>query len=383
MDAMNRSLQVGRIAGVPVSVEAGLVVLAGLFVVTLAGDGLARLDPGSSLTARVAVASATVAVFLASILAHEFGHAVLARRRGVGVLGVTLSLFGGYAQLDRQAPDPRSEFTIAAAGPAVNLAIGGLLGGAALAADGLGAHRLVVGALVWLAAVNVVLAALNLIPAAPLDGGRVLTAGLWRRLGDAERARVLSGRVGLVLGLALLPAGLAQAWVWDWRGLVTALVGLFLFNGARSEIATATIRGRLARTSAQELMVIDPPSISDSSTVDQLDRFAGVDGAAVAFPVVRWDTEPIGYIVPADASDLGQPERSWTTVSSLMRPTPAVARAWMTEPIDTILRRQPSSTDLVVVIHEPEAGRVVGTLSDGQIDPLLRSPDLWGRDRPR
>lgn len=383
MDVMNRSLQVGRIAGVPVSVEAGLVVLAALFIVTLAGDGLSRLDPDSALTVRIGVASATVAVFLASILAHEFGHAILARRRGVGVLGVTLSLFGGYAQLDRQAPDPRSEFAIAAAGPTVNLVIGAILGASAWAADGLGLHRLVVGSLVWLAAVNIILAVLNLVPAAPLDGGRVLTAGLWRRLGDAERARVLSGRVGLLLGLVLIPAGLAQALLWGWRGLITALVGLFLFNGARGEIATATIRGRLARTSARDLMVVDPPSIRDSFTVDQLQRFAGTDGARVAFPVVRWDAEPIGYVVPTDAADLGVPERSWTTVSRLMRPTPAVARAWMTEPIDAILRRQPSSDDLVVVVHEPDAGRVVGTLSDGQIDPLLRLPDLWGRDRHR
>ena len=82
--------------------------------------------------------------------------------------------------------------------------------------------------------INVVLAALNLVPAAPLDGGRVLTAAIWKRLGDPERARVISGRAGLILGVALVPLGLAQAWLWDWRGLITVIVGLFLFNGARA-----------------------------------------------------------------------------------------------------------------------------------------------------
>jgi Zn-dependent protease len=381
---MSRSIQIGRIAGIPVSVEGGLAVLAVLFVFTLTTDGLARLDPDASLTIRLAVAAATVTVFLGSVLAHEFGHASVARRRGVGVLGITLSLFGGYAQLDRQAPDPRSEFAIAAAGPSVNLAIGLVLGAVAVAADILGLdNRLIVGALVWLAAVNVVLAVLNLIPAAPLDGGRVLAAGLWKRLGDAERARVLAGRAGLVLGLALVPIGLAQTWWWGWRGLVTTVVGLFLFNGARGEILGSTIRRRLTVTSACDLMVADPPPVSDSLTIEQLAAFAGQARYRVAFPVVRWGTEPIGYVVPADASSFPEPERSWTPISSLMRPTPQVARAWTNEPLDAVLRRQASSTaDLVVVVHEPTGGRVVGTLSAGQLDPLLRSPDLWGRDRP-
>ena len=380
---MSRSIQIGRIAGIPVSVEAGLAVLALAFVATLTTQGLARLEPGASVGLRLVVASLTVAVFLASVLAHELGHATVARRRGVGVLGITLTLFGGHAQLDRQAPDPRSEFAIAAAGPGVNLAIGAGLGLLVLAIEAIGPiSRLVAGSLLWLAAVNAVLAVLNLVPASPLDGGRLLTAGLWRRIGDAERARVISGRVGLVLGLVLIPLGLAQAWWWGWRGLVTAVVGLFLFNGARAEVLAATIRGRLLRTEARDLMVTDPPPVSDSLTFGQLDSIAGEGGRRVAFPVVRWGPEPIGYVVPTDGSSLPEPDRAWTPVRSRMRPSPEVARAWVNESLDAVLRRQPGTTDFVVVVHEPRAGRVVGTLSTGQLDPVLRAPDLWGRDRP-
>lgn len=384
MEGMNRSFQVGRITGVPIAVEAGLAALAALFVFSLTVDGLPRLDPEAGLWLRLAVASATVTVFLGSVLAHELGHATVARRRGVGVLGITLSLFGGFAQLDRQAPTPGSEFAIAAAGPAVNIGLGLGLGAMAWGFDAVGIdQRLIIGSLIWLAVINLVLAVLNLVPAAPLDGGRVLTAALWKRLGDPERARVISGRAGLILGLALVPLGAVQAWFWGWRGLITVIVGAFLFNGARAEILTATIRRRLATTSASDLMVADPPTVQDSLTIDQLSRFAGDDGQRVAFPVTRWGAEPIGYVVPSDGSALATPERSWTTVTSMMRPTPEVARAWMTEPMADILRRQPDGGDLVIVIHEPRAGRVVGTLSTGQLDPLLRSPDLWGRDRPR
>ena len=380
---MQPSLRVGRILGIPVSVNGGLAVLASLFLVTLTTQGLPRLEPEAGLGVRLAVAAATVVVFLASVLAHELGHAVVARRRGVGVLGITLSLLGGYAQLDRQAPDPRSEFSIAAAGPAVNIVIGIALGAGAWTADRLGFDdRLVIGAVVWLAVVNLVLAVLNLFPAAPLDGGRVLTAALWKRLGDAERARVVSGRAGLILGALLVPLGLLQAGWWGWRGLVTLVVGVFLFNGARSEIMGATIRGRLAGTRAGDLMAADPPSVPDSLTLEQLRSFAGDDRRSVAFPVTRWSPEPIGYVHASAGSGLDGPSRSWTSIGALMQPTPQVARVWVNEPLDEILRRHRGPDDLLVVVHEPQAGRVVGTLTAGQLVPLLRIPDLWGRDRP-
>lgn len=381
---MTRSLQIGRFRQVPVSVDIGLALAAVVFVATLAIEGMPRLDPDAGLGLRVAVASVAVGLFLGSVLAHEFGHALVARRWGVGVRGITLSLFGGYAQLDRQAPHPRAEFTIAAAGPGVNLVIAAAVAGLAWVANQLGVDdRLVLGSVLWLAAVNLVLALVNLVPASPLDGGRLVTAGLWKRWRDPERARVATGRAGIVLGAVLVPLGLAQLWWSDWRGLVTSMIGVFLFQGARGEILAATIRGRLARTEAHQVMVTDPPSVPDSLTVDQLWRFAGRERRGVAFPVVRWGTEPIGYVVPADGATLDDAARSWTTVVDLMRPTPEVARAWVTESLDAVLQRQPGASDLVVVLHEPRAGAVVGTLSAGQLDPVLRSPDLWGREKVR
>ncbi len=375
-------MRIGRIAGIPISVNAGLLVLAALFVFSLAIQGFPQVDPTASLRTRLIVATPTVLTILGSILAHELGHAALARRQGVGVLGITLSLLGGYAQLDRQAPTPRAEFLIAAAGPAVNLLIGGVLGGITFVLYRLEAiDGIVLGALTWLAGINIVLAVLNLFPAAPLDGGRVLTAALWKRLNDAELARILSGRAGLVLGAVLTVVGVVQAVSPNWRGLITIIVGVFLFTGARGEIGTAAIRRRLQQTTTMDLMVTDPPPVADSLTMAELDSFAGSERAGVAFPVIRWSADPIGYVVPAAAASLAGPERSWTTVSELMQATPEVARAWMNEPIDDVLQRLGRDEELLVVVHEPRAGAVVGTLSDTQVRPLFRTPDLWGRDR--
>ncbi len=379
---MNRSMRIGRIAGTPVSVEVGLAVLATLFIATLAIQGFPRVDPDATLGSRLVIASIAVTIFLLSVLAHELGHATTARRHGVGVISITLSLLGGHAKLARQAPTPRAEFWIAAAGPAVNLAIGATLTGAAMLAARLSTlPPLVIGAVAWLAVVNLVLAVLNLVPAAPLDGGRVLTAALWRRLNDAELARVISGRVGVVLGLVLLVAGLLQLLSGRWTGTATLVVGAFLFNGAKQEIGAATIRRRLQRSSPSDVMVRDPQPIPDSYTLDQLDTLAGPDGLGVAFPVVRWSAEPIGYVVPADHSTLDPPAKSWTRVIDLMRPTANVGRAWTNESIDDVLQRQSGNDSLLVVVHQASDGRVVGTVSDSQVRPLLEPPDVWGRDR--
>jgi hypothetical protein len=129
-------------------------------------------------------------------------------------------------------------------------------------------------------------------------------------------------------------------------------------------------------------MVSDPPPVSDGLTVAQLNTFAGSERFGVAFPVVRWSAEPIGYVVPASAAGLADPDRSWTTVSDLMQPTPEVARAWMNESIDEVLARLGQPDDVLVVVHEPHGGNVVGTLSDTQVRRLFHPPDLWGRDRP-
>jgi Zn-dependent protease len=406
---MGKSLRIGRIAGTPISVNAGLAVLAILFVATLAIEGFPVIDPEASLNRRLVLACLTVAAFLASVLGHELGHASLAKRNGVGVLGITLSLLGGYAQLDRQAPTPRAEFLIAAAGPAVNLLIGAGMAGVTYLLDRWElVDQLTLGALIWLTGVNIVLALLNLFPAAPLDGGRVLTAALWKRLGDAELARIFSGRAGLILGGCLLIAGLAQFYRGVWQGLVTLVVAVFLFNGARGEIGAAAVRRRLQRTTAAELMIVNPQPVSDSLTIEQLNSLTGPERVGQALPVVRWDAEPVGYVLSSAGIGLGALDRSMTTVRDMMQPTPEVVRAWQTEPIETSVDRlsavdrpvddtaaaatgtsspdaerlQPAggSRELVVV-HEPKTGRVVGTLSSTQVRPLFNAPDIWGRDR--
>lgn len=233
---MRTSVRLGRLAGIPVGLNWTLVVIAGLLTVTLANGVLPFLATGQPAAAYWLAGAAGAALFLGSIVAHELGHAVVAQRHGVPVHEITLWLLGGVAKLGREPATPRAELRIALAGPAVSVAIGaaGLATAAAFAAAG--APALLVGLLGWLGLVNLVLAAFNLLPASPLDGGRVLRGLLWRRHGDRVRATLTASRAGRFLGTAMIVSGLANTFLGVGYGtLWTVLLGWFLVSAAAAE----------------------------------------------------------------------------------------------------------------------------------------------------
>ncbi len=376
---MSRSLRLPSIGAVPISVDWGLAVIGLLFIAGLTGQVLPQFEPGSSLAARLAVATVTVFVFLCCVLAHELGHARQARKADIAVLGIVLSIYGGSAILGGHARSPRSEFTIAVGGPFANLLLA-----ACFAGGGWLYHQvnveipLLFGAIVWLAGVNLLLALLNLVPVAPLDGGRVLTALLWWRMGDAERARLLAGRAGLVGGAALIVASLAALRWLPQEAVLGVLVGLFIISGARSEVAGAFVRGRLATTTAGDVMFAHPPAVSDQMlAIDLLDDF-GFKTKGKVLPVTRWGLEPVGYLAVDSLYRRSEAELSWTRVTEETIPANEIDRAWTTESIETILSRLPEDSPATVAIHEPN-GAVVGTIGESDLRPLFEKPDLWGR----
>ena len=380
---MTDSIRLGRILGIPIGINWSIVAVAVFFTAGLAVQALPRSVPDSSLGLRVAAAAIAVLVFFASILAHELGHAVAALGHGVGVHGITLWLLGGVAKLDRQAPSARAEFQIAVAGPAVSFALGIFFVALTVIAIAVLEAPLAVAVLAWLGLVNIVLAVFNLLPAAPLDGGRVLTAALWKRLGNAEQARIISGRCGLFLAIALITIGVVQLMVFEqFGGWVTALVGGFSFTAARAEIAAAAVRRRLLDTEVGRLAVRHPPSVPDTITVTQLLEWAGPDGANTAHPVTRWGPEPIGYVVPADlATLLTGPERSWTQIREIMHRPTDVECVGTSDSVDSLLRRWEAGAASLALVANHAGGPSFATITDHQVRPLLVSPNLWGGER--
>lgn len=378
---MTDSVRLGRILGIPVGLHWGALIVAAIFTSSLATTGLADFAPGTGLTVRLIVGVGGVTVFFASILAHELGHALVALRHGVGVSGITLWLMGGVAKLDRQAPSARSEFQIAIAGPAVSFGLGLFFASVGVIVAEIEPNRLAIAVLAWLAGVNIILAVFNLLPAAPLDGGRVLTAILWRRWNDPDQARLVAGRCGLILSVLMVGGGLyLSLFVYGAPGLFNVAVGAMVFFAAGEEIRSAVLSRRLASTSVAAVHANHPQAVSDNVTVAQLREWAGPDGQATAYPVMRWDHEPIGYVVPGELDRLDAPEQSWTKVHQVMHQAPAVTHIPAEASVGALMDLWSAYPATVGVTHGRH-DQPVGTVTDQQIRPLLEAPTLWGTDR--
>src|SRR6476661_4789416 len=231
---MRATFRLGRVRGIELGAHWSVVVIGGLLAYGLSGgvvDGVLW-----------AVIVPTVLLFLASLLAHELGHSIVAQRNGMQVRGITLWMLGGVAQLDGRMPSAGGEFRIAAAGPAVSYLLGGVFLGLWGLGGALGAPSLLVEAFGWLGFVNLVLGTFNLIPAAPLDGGRILAGAVWAITGNRTRAEIVATRVGQAFGVALIVGGIVGTVVRvPFLSLWTALMGMFVYRTASMELAHARL----------------------------------------------------------------------------------------------------------------------------------------------
>src|SRR4051812_29582884 len=226
---MKPSVRLGRIFGIEVGLHWSVLVIAGLLAYGLTGGG------GGLELWIVAVAAGVV--FLASLPAHQLAAWVVAQRTGMQVGGIPLWLLGGVAQLGGEMPSAGVELRVAAAGPATSIALGAgfFLLAVAGAASGL-VSSLVVSAIGWLAFVTIWRAVFTPIPAAPLDGGRILAGALWAIHGDRHRAEITATQAGKVVGFGFIAAGVAATFVdIPFVSIWTALIGFFIVSTASAE----------------------------------------------------------------------------------------------------------------------------------------------------
>jgi Zn-dependent protease len=238
---MHDSIRLGRIAGVEVGFHWSLLLTGGLLAAGLARGRFPAHAPGYSGAAYVLAAGATALVFLGCVLVHELSHAVVARRAGIGVDGITLWFLGGVTRLTSEATTPKVELAVSGAGPLASLVLGVVMVGGGIALEAAAVSPLVVATLTWLGVINIVLAAFNVLPGAPLDGGRLLHAFVWSRHGDPRRATRTASRAGEILGAILIAFGLLEFAFGTavGGGLWIAFIGWFLRTGARAEEAHA------------------------------------------------------------------------------------------------------------------------------------------------
>jgi Zn-dependent protease len=312
-----------------------LVVVA-LFADILATSALPAAEPGHSASAYWVTGILTACVFVLSVLAHELSHALTARHYGVPVRSVTLWLLGGMTEFDGEPRTPRAEAVIAAAGPAASIGLGAVSG---LLSWVIGPNGLAPAALAWLAVVSVFVGVFNLLPGAPLDGGRVLHAAIWWRSGDGVRAGVIATRAGQLLGYALIALGIAGVLTVSTLGLWIALAGWTILVGASAERLTHQAQAWNGVHAAQ-VMTAPAAVFGDWWTVDRvLPQMNGQPDDTV-LPLVDFDSLATGALtarelrqVPPDnlvdtrLRDLARARRTQPLVVPASAPMPFVAAA--------------------------------------------------------
>jgi Zn-dependent protease/CBS domain-containing protein len=289
---VNPTFTIGRIAGVRVGFNWSWAIVFALIVWSLADTVFPAQNPGLSDAAYVAMALVAATLFFASLLLHELGHAVQARREGMEVSDITLWLFGGVARFRGEFPSAGAEFRIAIAGPLVTavLACAFLVAAAAPLASP------VDGVAAWLGYISLLLLVFNLLPALPLDGGRVLRAALWRATGDFRRATRAAADVSRWFAFLIIGLGVALLVIGDpVGGAWLAFIGWFLLQAAGSEARHLLVRDALAGLRVHDVMRTEPVTARPEQT---LAEFVGsVAGAArfTAYPVVQ-DGRPVGVL---------------------------------------------------------------------------------------
>jgi Zn-dependent protease/CBS domain-containing protein len=383
---MSETFRLGRILGVRVGVNWSVLIIFGLIVVGLAAGRFPFLYPDRPAGAYLVAGLFAGLVFFASLLAHELAHAVVARRNGVGVEAITLWLFGGVAKLEGEPDTPGADFRVAAVGPGLSLALAVVFALAATALAGLGVDALVVGSVAWLAIINFVLAVFNLVPAAPLDGGRILRAAIWWRTGDRLRAAVGASRAGWVFGWALVVLGVAAALGGlGPAGLWLALIGWFIATAARNEEQYARMSGALGHLRVGELMTGEPTVVpADVDVQHFIDDWVFTHRYST-FPVVDRLGNPVGLVTLARVKQVPAAHRVTTPVSSVAAPLSSVAVVAPTDRVTDVLPRMSGGAEGRALVID--GGRLVGLLSPTDVTHRLQLADAgvgaagsrWGR----
>jgi Zn-dependent protease/predicted transcriptional regulator len=364
-------LQIARVFGIPVYIHASWLIIFGLITWTLAiGYFPARYPdlPAASYWARGLITSL---LFFVSIFLHEMGHALVAQRHGVRIRSITLFIFGGVSQMEGDPPDGGTEVRIAAVGPLVSLVLAGLF--YLLSTAGLlgPASRSVAG---YLALINLVLALFNLVPAFPLDGGRILRGLLWRHAGRLGATRIAASAGGM-LAMLLMVWGVFRFLAGDGlAGIWSVLIGWFLREAAAGAHQQARLDETLGGMTAADIMLSDVATLPAHISVAEAAQEHFLRSGHGGYPVVRGE-EVVGLLSLRDVLRLGPEERQAMSVQAAMKPLSEAVVVRPQTPLREALARMAAGPGRALVL---ENGRLVGFLTLSTVMRHLRVREALG-----
>ncbi|WP_300682039.1 site-2 protease family protein [Nocardioides sp.] len=363
------TIKVGSVAGADVLVSSSWFLVAGMIAVLVAPN-VEAVQPG--LGAWKYVAGVAFAVILyGSILLHEASHAAVARHYGYPVSSITLHFLGGFTQIEGEARRPKEEFWIAVVGPLTSIAVGGI-GLALLAFDPSGFTLM---AIEGLAGANLLVGVLNLLPGLPLDGGRVLKAGVWGATHNMHRGTIAAGWIGRGVAVAALCWPMFASGVLGWNVsildyVISVVLALFLWSGASAAMASARVRRRLPALVGRRLARRSVSVPADLPLAEAV-RLAQQSQAG-AIVTLGPDGQPAGLVNETALLAMPEERRPWVPTSSVAR----TLVEGLSMPVDIAgeelikaISRVPAAEYLLVETD----GSVFGVLTTADVDAAFRS----------
>ncbi len=369
---MSSSINLFTIRGIRIGINWSWILIAALLVWTLATGIFPSRNGGLTETTYYAMAFVAAALFFISILAHELGHAFQAQHEGMEIDGITLWLFGGIAKFRGMFTSAGAEFRIAIAGPAVSLAIG--LGCAAVARVA-NLPEPIDGVVAWIGYINLLLLVFNLLPALPLDGGRVLRSALWKVKGDFRWATMIAANIGRGIGALLIAAGAFMLIFREqYGGVWFAFIGWFVLSAASGELRYLTVRDAFGGLRVRDVMTREPLTARAGSTLREFANEVLAFGYHEAYPVIR-DGVAVGLLRLDRVA--GSPRDSWDDIRVVD----------LMEPLDQVivLREDGLAVDAAAELAEDGAAPAI-VLADGRLVGLVSLADVTGAlqvERPR
>jgi Zn-dependent protease/predicted transcriptional regulator len=371
-----RTWTVGAIRGIDIRIDVSWLAIALLITWSFWGRFTVSRDYPAGPALVMAIVGA--ALFFASILIHELAHALEAQHRGVEVGGITLFLFGGVTESKFDVRRPRDEFALTAVGPFSSFVLAAIFGLVAVTADeaGLSALGDVAGTLGWL---NFALGLFNLLPGAPLDGGRILRSLVWWITNDRDRSIRVAANAGRVVGGVILALGLFQLFFVPGGligGLWFAFIGWFLMQAARAELVQGEMQAALHRIPVRRLVVDGTHRVPDDAPVQRAveELYAVPDDH---LPVAR-DGEIVGYVSVEDVRGVDPLTRLQLPVRAIMRPVNGLPSIDLREDAVKIIERIGESSGIIAAVED---GRVVGIITPERVMGAIRRAEVLQESR--
>jgi Zn-dependent protease/predicted transcriptional regulator len=318
---LRSQIKLGHISGIEIGLHYSWLIIALLISFSLAAH-FHHVRPDWNIGLTWTAAILTSIFFFITLLLHELAHSIVAKSRGLRVRAITLFALGGVSQIESEASDAKSEFWIAIVGPLTSLLIGAILiaiahvTGTAVSTP----SSLVDAVLLWLGYINLALAAFNMIPGYPLDGGRVMRAIIWWITHNADKATRIASQVGQVVALLFILYGVFRFFVGaNIGGLWMAFIGWFLLDAARSSYVQVSLAAGLRDRHVADIMERDCPGVPGYLSLRDFVDVHLLHTHSACFLVMQ-DHQAVGLITAREAKKVSREQWEQTSVQSIMRP---------------------------------------------------------------